>query len=58
MKIKEACDVIDLAVEKWHCVAQEHEIKPCNCFKEEFGRAIMKKYSFSGEEMIKEWKRR
>jgi hypothetical protein len=37
----EAITVLELAVDLWHKQAKEHEQPACNCFREEFGQALM-----------------
>jgi hypothetical protein len=41
---EEAIAVLELAVKVWHEVAKDHEIVPCNCFREEFGQALIAAY--------------
>ena len=56
MEAKEVCEILDLAVDKWHEVADEHNIKHCNCFRVEFGEALIAKYGISTEQMREAWK--
>ena len=41
---EEAIKVLELAVEIWHQVANRHAFKTCNCFRDEFGSALIDKF--------------
>jgi hypothetical protein len=48
----EAIAVLELAVKIWHEVAADHDTPVCNCFREDFGQALMEAYQLPlyGEE--------
>lgn len=41
-------NLIDLAVVIWHEVAEEHNIRHCNCFREAFASRLIKDGTFVG----------
>ncbi len=44
--------IIDEAVGCWHKVADDHDIKHCNCFLEEFARSLIDKGVFIGYDKL------
>jgi len=44
MTYEEMHRIIDEAVLAWHEVADKHEIKHCNCFREKFARKMIDLY--------------
>ena len=58
MTPNELYDVLDLACEQYHNVAKSHGVQRCNCFRDDFGKALIAKYGFNGDEMITEQERR
>ena len=52
LKQKEIANIIDLAVQCWHEVADEHEIKHCNCFREAFARRLIDLGVFVGYDKL------
>jgi len=43
---------IDHAVEKWHEVAEEHDIKSCNCFREALAGSLVDEGIFAGYDTL------
>ena len=41
-------EIIDMAVDCWHEVADEHDIDPCNCFRELFAKRLIDEGLFVG----------
>ena len=52
MTQSEIADLIDIAVACWHEVAEEHEIKHCNCFREAFARKLIDDGIFVGYDKL------
>lgn len=44
MTNEEAMAVLELAVKAWHQVARDHGWPRCNCFRQEFGEALIEAY--------------
>ena len=52
MTQNDIADIIDLAVDCWHEVAESHDIKPCNCFRELFAGKMIDRGTFIGYDKL------
>jgi hypothetical protein len=52
MSNREMAALIDEAVHAWHEVARDHGTRPCNCFREEFARRLIKQGKFCGYDKL------
>jgi hypothetical protein len=48
----ELAQIIDIAVDCWHEVADEHDIAHCNCFRESFARRLIELGIFIGYDKL------
>jgi hypothetical protein len=46
--------LIDEAVDTWHHIADTHDIKHCNCFRDEFAKRLIDKGIFVGYRKLEE----
>lgn len=44
MDNKDLINILELAVKCHHEFLKEHSLKACNCFREKFGKLLMKEY--------------
>lgn len=45
-------ELIDLAVECWHMVADDHGGQHCNCFREKFVQTLIDRKMFDGYQRV------
>ena len=51
---RQIANIIDIAVRCWHEVADDHDIKHCNCFLEKFAQELIDRKLFVGYVTLEE----